>query len=136
MILDIARQVAAIWDRLNELQTCHNDFKSENFMIDPTGKVWLIDLEMVRHYRKLDRWRKRQARELNDLLHPRNWRANPGAAEVFRQELLQTTAGQQFLRSRHGDGHIVSCPRPTVNRSSQLVTVLIPVCRAARASWC
>jgi hypothetical protein len=125
-IADLADQVAAIWQRLSDLQICHNDFKTENFMVDPAGKAWLIDLEMARRYRRTDRLRQRQAREIRDLLHPRNWRANPAAAEVFRQALLKTRAGEQLLESRHGEVHVLGEPRPTENQASQLVTVLIP----------
>src|SRR5215212_7862736 len=41
----LARQVADIWQLLDDMQFCHNDLKPENLMIDHDDRVWLIDLE-------------------------------------------------------------------------------------------
>src|SRR4051794_31913125 len=43
----LARQVANIWQTLVDLNVSHNDMKPENFIVDPSGEVWLIDLEKV-----------------------------------------------------------------------------------------
>ena len=43
-IHDLAKQVAELWQQLDDLKVSHNDFKTENFQIDPDGKLWLIDL--------------------------------------------------------------------------------------------
>ena len=130
VVLDLARQVAAIWQQLDDLRVWHNDFKTENLLVDPQGKVWLIDLERTRRYRDLEDMRRRQARDAGDLLHPRNWRSDPQAAELFRQEILKTPAAAATLAGPHGGGHPLSRPAPASNRASHLVTVFIP-CRNA-----
>jgi (heptosyl)LPS beta-1,4-glucosyltransferase len=130
MIQDLARQVASIWQQLDDLRVWHNDFKTENLLVDPQGKLWIIDLERTRRYHNVHRMRCRQARDVADLLHPRNWRAHPEAAEVFRRAILQTPAAAATLAGPQGIGHPLSRPVPAVNRSAQLVTVLIP-CRNA-----
>jgi hypothetical protein len=130
VVTRLARQVAAIWERLDELRVCHNDLKTENLLVDPQGKVWLIDLERTRRFARLEQARRRQVRDANDLLHPRNWRSDPGAAEVFRREILQTAAAAATLAGPQGAAHPLSRPVSAANRPSQLVTVLIP-CRNA-----
>ena len=122
---NIARQVATIRQRLNNLRVCHNDFKTENLLIDPAGKVWLLDLEMTRRCFTNERLRKRQAREIRDLLHARNYLRNPASVEYFREALLETDATQQLLRSRHGADLMLCSPQTLKNEPSQLVTVLV-----------
>lgn len=128
LVHDLARQVAAIWQRLDELCVWHNDFKTENLLVDPQGKVWLIDLERTRRYHDVQRMRQRQARDAADLLHPRNWRADPAAAEMFRREIAKTPAAVATLNGPNVAAHPLCRPVPTVNRATQLVTVIIP-CR-------
>jgi (heptosyl)LPS beta-1,4-glucosyltransferase len=130
IVLNLAKQVAAIWQQLDELRVWHNDFKTENLLVDPHGKVWLIDLERTRRYSNVDNMRRRQMRDVSDLLHPRNWRSDPQAAEVFRQEILKTPAAIATLAGPHGKGHPLTRPTQASNRPSQLVTVFIP-CRNA-----
>ena len=64
----LARQVAAIWQQLDELCVWHNDFKTENFLVDRDGKVWLIDFERMRRFRECDRdqMRTRQMKDADD----------------------------------------------------------------------
>ena len=126
----LAQQVAAIWQQLDDLCIWHNDFKTENLLVDPQGKVSLIDLERMRSFRDRSRLRQRQIKDARDLLHPRNWRSDPGAAEVFRQAIAATPAAQEILAGPDGAKHPLSRPLPTANRSEQLVTVLI-ACRNA-----
>jgi hypothetical protein len=129
-IRDLARQVAAIWQQLDELRIWHNDFKTENLLVDPQGKVWLIDFERMRRIGDRQRLRRRQVRDVSDFFHPRNWRQNPAAAEIFRTELLKTPAVRDTLAGPDGREHPLAKPRHKLNRTSQLVTVLIP-CRNA-----
>ncbi len=128
----LARQVAAIWQRLDELCVCHNDFKTENLLIDPQGKVWLIDFEKMRRLRRRSEVRRRQKKDACDLLHPRNWRAQPWAAEVFREEIVRTPAGQEAVSGPDGERHPLSRPVPAANREEQLLTVLVPCHNAAQ----
>jgi hypothetical protein len=131
----LARQVAEIWQQLDDLGVWHNDFKTENFLVDPEGKVWLIDFERMRRFgeSERDRMRGRQTKDARDLLHPRNWRSEPAAAEVFRQAILVTPAARQALAGPLGVKHPLRNPTSTMNRRSQLVTVLIPCHNAAES---
>jgi (heptosyl)LPS beta-1,4-glucosyltransferase len=124
--------VAAIWQQLDDLGVWHNDFKTENFVVDRNGKVWLIDFERMRRFRAGDRdhLRERQIKDARDFLHPRNWRSDPAAAEVFRRAIAATPAAQQALAGPRGAEHPLGRPLDAVNRSEQLVTVLIS-CRNA-----
>jgi hypothetical protein len=131
VIRHLARQAAAIWQRLDELRIQHNDFQTENFLVDPQGKLWLIDLERLRRFRRTSEVRRRQIRDIEDLLHPRNWRANPLAAEIFRRELRQTPVAIEALADYDCGDHPLNRPTPAVNRRSQLTTVLIPCLNAA-----
>jgi hypothetical protein len=127
----LAQLVASIWQQLDELCLWHNDFKTENLLVDPASKVWLIDLEKSRRFRNRNSARQRQALDAARLFHPRNWRASPWAAEVFRQEILKTRAAIETLASPLGIGHPLNQPVSTSNLKSQLVTVMIP-CRNAQ----
>jgi len=128
----LARQLASIWQQLYDLRVSHNDFKTENLIVDPQGKLWLIDVEKMRRCGGLSRTRRKQARDAGDLLHPRNWRSDPGAAEVFRGEILKTAAAAETLASLQGGAHPLRRKVPRENRQSQLVTVLIPCRNAAQ----
>ncbi len=132
-VAHLARQVATIWQELDDLGVWHNDFKSENFLVDREGKVWLIDFERMRRFRECDRdrMRERQMKDAADLLHPRNWRSDPAAAEVFRQAILATPAAQQTLTGSIAAKHPLNKPIAATNRPGQLVTVLIPCHNAA-----
>ncbi len=132
VIVHLARQAAAIWQQLDDLRVQHNDFQTENFLVDPQGKLWLIDLERLRRCGQTEDLRRRQIRDIQDLLHPRNWRANPGAGELFRREMLKTPAAIEALREGGRDAHPLSQPVETRNQGSHLVTVLIPCRDAAR----
>lgn len=124
-IAHLADQVAVIWQRLDDAGVWHNDFKTENLLVDPEGKVWLIDLERMRRFSSRSRLRKRQKKDVRDLLHPRNWRSNPAAAEAFRRAIAATPAGREALAGPDGATHPLQQPCPTKNRLGQLVTVLI-----------
>jgi serine/threonine protein kinase len=121
----LADQVAAIWQRLDELHVQHNDFKTENFLVDPQGKLWLIDLERTRKFRSVVRLRKKQQRDINDFFHPRNWRTTPEAVEFFHDALLRTPAIQQAV-AKQGDTHPLRRPPKAANAKTQLATVVIP----------
>jgi (heptosyl)LPS beta-1,4-glucosyltransferase len=132
-ILHFARQVAAIWQRMDDVRIQHNDFQTENLLVDLQGKLWLIDLERLCRDQGTGRARRKQISDLERLLHPRNWRANPEAVEVFRREILKTVAGATALAAAGGKDHPLNRSLPLANRESQLVTVLIP-CRNAAAT--
>ena len=131
VVQDLARQVAAIWQQLDDLRVCHNDLKPENLLVDPQGKVWLIDLDRMRRCRDQKTTRRRQLRDAGDLLHPRNWRAAPQAAEVFRRAILKTQAGAAAASGPLGARHPLNRPVAAENPPSHLVTVLIPCHNAA-----
>ena len=124
---NIAQQVAAIWQRLHELQICHGDLKTENLIIDASSQVWLIDLEKTRRHVGRSRLYSRQAIDAKELLHPRNWRAAPGAAEIFRQYILRTDGAAELMQYLAQKTHPLNRPATKLNDPAQLVTVLIPV---------
>jgi hypothetical protein len=128
---DFAQQTAAIWQRLADIHIQHNDFQTENLLVDPHGKLWLIDLERLCRNQPGERARRKQISDLDRLLHPRNWRAKPEAAEVFRQGILKTPAGKACLTDARDDNHPLKRTLDAANRASQLVTVFIPCHNAA-----
>ncbi|MGI9455952.1 MAG: lipopolysaccharide kinase InaA family protein [Aeoliella sp.] len=93
-VLHLARQVASIWQRLVTLNISHNDLKPENFIVDWSDRVWLIDMEKVRFHRDPAQLRLRHLEDARIYLHVRNWRDQLEAAELFRQELLTTSLGE------------------------------------------
>lgn len=123
----LAGQVATIWQQLDDLGVWHNDFKTENFLVDRDGKVWLIDFERMRRFGTADRprMRERQIKDVRDLLHPRNWRSCPQAAEVFRKAILSTQAARETLAGPLASYHPLNKPTPRDNSPGQLVTVMI-----------
>jgi len=122
----VARQIAEIWQLLDDAQFSHNDLKPENFMIDRTNRVWLIDLESGTWHRDRRELYRAQSEDAARLLHPRSWRTQPRAGEMLRQRLLATPAVQaalagpdelfQSLRQSFGGGE----------DSHHKLTVLIP----------
>lgn len=127
LIENLASQVATIWQQLDDLGVWHNDFKTENFLVDRSGKVWLIDFERMRRFANADRtrMRERQMKDARDLLHPRNWRSQPAAAEVFRQAILATPAAKQTLVGQRANEHPLAKPTAPHNSPNHLLTVLI-----------
>jgi lipopolysaccharide kinase (Kdo/WaaP) family protein len=99
VLADLARQVAATWQRLIDLGVSHNDLKPENFIVDRTSKVWVIDFERPRRHRDTTGLRERQLADLARFLHVRLWRTDPGAAAIFRTELLRTSLGDWLSES-------------------------------------
>lgn len=122
----IGEQIADILQRLDELKVAHKDLKAENLLVDPQDKVWLIDLESIARYRKhCHRFRKRQGRDVRDLLHPRNWRSNPGAAEIVRQAILKKPFAAKLIVQSDEARQFLGEARPRKNSGSQLFSVLI-----------
>jgi len=130
VVRGLAQQVAAIWQRLDDMAVCHNDFKTENLLVDPQGKLWLIDLDRMFRFRSCEEVRRGQMRDARDLLHVRNWRSDPAAAEIFRQAILLTIAAGEAMAGPQSAGHPLNRPTATTNCPSQLFTALIP-CRNA-----
>lgn len=125
---DLARQVAGIWQSLDDLQLSHNDLKPENFMVDPGGRVWLIDLENAQRHNNRKSLRSNQAEDLRRLLHVRSWLTNPAAAEVFRQRLQESLAVQAAIAEPGSQTHWLASDADVASAKPQRLTVLIP-CR-------
>lgn len=130
-LASIFLQVVELWQRLGDLRIQHNDFKTENFIVDPQGKVWLIDLERMCWNQSPKRAHCKQLRELDDLLHPRNWRTNLGAGDWLRQLLRESPAGQRMLAKSEYCQHPLVRPVATPTSTQQLVSVVIPCKNAA-----
>jgi tRNA A-37 threonylcarbamoyl transferase component Bud32 len=126
----LARQVARIWQQLDELHISHNDLKPENFMVDPSGHVWLIDLENARRQKDRRLLRRDQAEDARRLMHVRSWQAIPSAADVFRARLLETSAVKAAIAEPGGATHPLLQRPDFTQLESQCLTVLIP-CRGA-----
>jgi hypothetical protein len=92
----LARQVAAIWERLVELGLSHCDMKPENFIVDPSHRVWLIDLERVRERVGTTRQRRCQIADVKNFLHIRGWHNRPLAREIFAKAILGTAAAKSL----------------------------------------
>ncbi len=125
-----ARQVADIWQTLDDVQFCHNDLKPENLMIDHDDRVWLIDLENARWHTERQSLRHYQAEDAERLLHIRSWKDVPLAAEQFRQRLLQRPAVQAALAHSDNRSHPLATAANVGHNTTQGLTVLIPCLNA------
>jgi hypothetical protein len=84
-LTDLAVQFARLWQALGQLRAGHGDMKASNFIVDPEGRLWLIDLDGLRQYRSA-MWLRRERR--NDLARfMRNWQEHPEVAATFRARI-------------------------------------------------
>jgi tRNA A-37 threonylcarbamoyl transferase component Bud32 len=97
VLADLARQVSGIWANLVAHGISHNDMKPENFIVDPSGRVWLIDLERVRIHHNLRRMQRRQISDIEVFLHRRAWRNHGRTRDVFRQAFLEAAQGTSLV---------------------------------------
>jgi hypothetical protein len=81
----LATQFARIWRELGALRVSHGDMKASNFVIDPQGVLWLIDLDGMRRYHAPLLFRRERRNDMACFM--RNWQDDPKAAEVFRSRL-------------------------------------------------
>src|SRR4051812_38818022 len=116
----LARQVADIWQTLVDLNVSHNDMKPENFIVDPNGDVWLIDLEKVHLGGNAKRLRARQLFDINNFLHVRGWHRRLEARTIFAEAFLQTRYGE-WLRS----SGIEKVARGDNGQSDQAMSVVV-----------
>jgi hypothetical protein len=130
-VLHLADQVAKLCQRLSELCISHNDLKPENLMVDPTGRVWLIDLEKMRLHDKREPVRERLLEDLNRLLHPRSWRENLSAAEVFRTRLLEQPAVAAAVAQVKPKQHPLLHPELIAQGQDNKLSVLVTGCYKA-----
>ena len=64
-------QFLRIWEQLGGLRASHGDMKDTNFIVDPTGQLWLVDLDGMRFHAPgplFDRARRRDF-----AIFMRNW---------------------------------------------------------------
>lgn len=123
---ELAEQVAGIWRQFEALRVSHNDLKPENFQVDDEGRVWLIDLEKMRHHKSLSAMLPKLREDAKRFLHPRLWHVAPDAAEIFRQRLLETTAAGQAALASRDDRHPLVQTVPVEPAMKNKLTVLIP----------
>jgi len=84
-LADLAKQFARMWQTLGQLRAGHGDMKATNFIVDPHGKLWLIDLDGLRVYRSGALLRRERRIDLARFM--RNWQDSPEAAAVFRARI-------------------------------------------------
>lgn len=129
---NLARQVADIWQRMVELGVRHGDLKPENFIVDPEGRVWILDLERMRIGGRVKRHVKSQLADLDVLLHIRGWHQQLEAREVFRRALARTEAGRRL--GLEVDGQANSAPAARAAEADATLSVQI-LCNDARPNW-
>lgn len=84
-LADFAKQFTRIWQALGQLRAGHGDMKASNFVVDPHGKLWLIDLDGLRIHRSGFLLRRERRMDLARFM--RNWQEKPEVAAVFRARI-------------------------------------------------
>ena len=74
-----------MWQDLGALRLGHGDMKATNFIVDPAGKLWLIDLDGMRRYRTGPLLRAERRKDLARFM--RNWQERPEVAAIFRARI-------------------------------------------------
>lgn len=82
---EFAKQFAGLWQTLGQLRIGHGDMKATNFIIDPSGRLWLIDLDGMRVYRSGALLRRERRNDIARFM--RNWQEKPEAAAIFRARI-------------------------------------------------
>jgi hypothetical protein len=81
----VAEQFVKIWGELGALRIGHGDMKASNFVVDPQGMLWMIDLDGMRVYRSSLLFRRERRNDLSTFLY--NWQDHPQVAALFRTRL-------------------------------------------------
>jgi hypothetical protein len=81
----LAHQFAAIWQTLGQLRVGHGDMKATNFIVDPQGKLWLIDLDGLRVYRSRTLLHRERRNDLARFMQ--NWQGRPEVSAIFRARI-------------------------------------------------
>ncbi len=84
-LASLAKQFARIWQTLGQLRAGHGDMKATNFIVDPQGKLWLVDLDGLRIHRSGVLLRRERRHDLVRFM--RNWQDRPEVAAVFRARI-------------------------------------------------
>ncbi|QDS96870.1 lipopolysaccharide kinase InaA family protein [Adhaeretor mobilis] len=132
---DVARQVATIWQKLIELNISHNDLKPENFMVDRAQRVWLIDFEKTKRHSNRSELSRRHLEDAERFLHVRCWRENVDAAEVFRQELLQTSLQPWAHQNGALHHHLLRVEYSEAELSNK-ISVIVPLSKQETVPEC
>lgn len=130
---NVACQVAEIWQKLIGLNISHNDLKPENFMVDESLRVWLIDFEKTKLHKNQRKLRHRHLTDVERFLHVRGWRDHTATAEVFRQQLLTTTLQTWANESNEANQRLLQTGYTEAELHNK-VSVVIPVSRL-EANW-
>jgi hypothetical protein len=84
----LAKQFVRIWGELGALRIGHGDMKASNFIVDPQGILWMVDLDGMRVYRSALLFRRERRNDLATFLY--NWQDHPQVAGLFRTRLGAT----------------------------------------------
>ena len=81
----IARQFGCVWRILGEARLTHGDMKAANLLVDPSGMIWLVDLDGMRHHSTSLGWSRARERDRRRFL--RNWQEFPAVMSTFQNHL-------------------------------------------------
>lgn len=81
----IANQFCHAWRELSVRRLGHGDMKATNFMVDPQGRLWLIDLDGMRTYPRGLMLRAERRKDIVRFM--RNWQGQPEVAAAFRARI-------------------------------------------------
>jgi hypothetical protein len=104
----------------------HNDLKAENLLVDPEGRIWLIDLEKMRRHQQPQRAEERLLEDIGRLLHPRSWRRSCDAAERFRERLGREPAVAAAVARVQPKKHPLVQPQLLTRGGDQKLTIVVP----------
>lgn len=82
---DLATRFREVWRALGRARLAHGDMKHSNFIIDPDGRIWLVDLDGMRRSRVPILLARARSRDRERFL--RNWKDRPEVEAVFRSRL-------------------------------------------------
>jgi hypothetical protein len=125
LVVHLADQVLELCTQFDDLRFTHNDLKPENLMVDPAGRVWLIDLEKARCHERPESVRERLLEDLNRFLHARNWRENREAGELFRKRLAEHPAVLASLAQVRPKKHPICEAQPFDRGNEHKLSVLV-----------
>ena len=69
MVDNIMRQISGLWQRFQQLGVSHGDMRLANLLIDTDGRLWVIDLDSMRHHRWKGSCQRAHAKDVARFAH-------------------------------------------------------------------